>query len=52
MGLTTWKNSPQGKILKSDVTIAKNYLNQAEASQLNRLVGMFMAAQVFFCKMF
>jgi hypothetical protein len=28
MGLTTWKNSPQGKILKSDVTIAKNYLNQ------------------------
>jgi hypothetical protein len=42
MGLTTWKNSPQGKILKSDVTIAKNYLNQAEVSQLNRLVGMFI----------
>jgi hypothetical protein len=42
MGLTTWKNSPQGKILKSDVTIAKNYLNQSEVSQLNRLVGMFI----------
>ena len=34
--------SPQGKILKSDVTIAKNYLNQVEVSQLNRLVGMFI----------
>ena len=42
MGLTTWKNSPQGKILKSDVTIAKNYLNQIEVSKLNRLVGMFI----------
>ena len=42
MGLTTWKNSPQGKILKSDVTIAKNYLNQVEVSKLNRLVGMFI----------
>lgn len=42
MGLTTWKNSPQGKILKSDVTIAKNYLNQEEVSKLNRLVNMFI----------
>jgi hypothetical protein len=42
MGLTTWKNSPKGKILKSDVTIAKNYLNQAEVSKLNRLVSMFI----------
>jgi len=42
MGLTTWKNSPRGKILKSDVTIAKNYLNQVEVSKLNRLVGMFI----------
>jgi hypothetical protein len=42
MGLTTWKNSPQGKILKSDVTIAKNYLNQLEVSKLNRLVTMFI----------
>ncbi len=42
MGLTTWKNSPQGKILKSDVTIAKNYLNQEEVSKLDRLVSMFI----------
>jgi hypothetical protein len=42
MGLTTWKNSPQGKILKSDVTIAKNYLNQEEISKLDRLVNMFI----------
>ncbi len=42
MGLTTWKNSPQGKILKSDVTIAKNYLNQQEVSKLDRLVNMFI----------
>lgn len=42
MGLTTWKNSPQGKILKSDVAVAKNYLNQEEVSKLNRLVNMFI----------
>lgn len=42
MGLTTWKNAPKGKILKSDVTVAKNYLNQEEVSKLNRLVGMFI----------
>lgn len=42
MGLTSWKNSPDGKILKSDVTIAKNYLNEAEISKLNRLVTMFI----------
>ena len=42
MGLTTWKHSPQGKIQKSDVTVAKNYLNQQEVSKLNRLVGMFI----------
>ncbi len=42
MGLTTWKNSPQGKILKSDVIVAKNYLNQEEVSKLNRLVSMFI----------
>jgi hypothetical protein len=42
MGLTTWKNSPKGKVLKSDVTVAKNYLNQEEVSKLNRLVGMFI----------
>lgn len=42
MGLTSWKNSPDGKILKSDVTIAKNYLNEREISKLNRLVTMFI----------
>jgi len=42
MGLATWKNSPLGKILNSDVTIAKNYLNQAEVSKLDRLVNMFI----------
>ncbi len=42
MGLTTWKNSPKGKILKSDVLVAKNYLNQSEVSKLNLLVTMFI----------
>lgn len=42
MGLTTWQNSPKGKILKSDITVAKNYLNQEEVSKLNRLVTMFI----------
>jgi hypothetical protein len=42
MGLTTWKNAPSGKILKSDVTIAKNYLNEKELSNLNRIVGMYL----------
>ena len=42
MGLTTWKKSPTGKLLKSDVTIAKNYLNEKEMNVLNRLVSMFI----------
>jgi hypothetical protein len=42
MGLTTWKNSPKGKVLKSDVTVAKNYLNQEEVTKLNLLVVMFI----------
>ena len=42
MGLTTWKNAPDGKILKSDVSVAKNYLNEKELSRLNRLVTMFI----------
>ena len=42
MGLTTWKNAPEGKILKSDVVIAKNYLNEKEMRRLNRLVTMFI----------
>lgn len=42
MGLTTWKNAPRGKILKGDVAIAKNYLNESEMDKLNRLVSMFI----------
>jgi len=42
MGLTTWKNSPKGKILKSDVLIAKNYLNKKEIDELNRIVTMYL----------
>ena len=42
MGLTTWKKSPKGKILKSDVTIAKNYLNEKEVRELNRIVTMYL----------
>jgi hypothetical protein len=38
MGLTTWKNSPQGRILKSDVTVAKNYLAEKEIKQLERAI--------------
>jgi hypothetical protein len=42
MGLTTWKKSPKGKILKSDVVIAKNYLNKKEIKFLNRIVTMYL----------
>ena len=42
MGLTTWKGAPDGKILKSDTLIAKNYLNEKELARLNRLVSMFI----------
>jgi hypothetical protein len=38
MGLTTWKNAPEGRILKSDVIVAKNYLQEKEISQLERTV--------------
>ncbi len=41
MGLTTWKNSPEGRILQSDVTIAKNYLKENEIKQLERTVTGF-----------
>ena len=41
MGLTTWKNSPDGRILKSDVTIAKNYLEEKEIKRLERAVSGF-----------
>jgi len=42
MGLTTWKNAPKGKILKPDVTIAKNFLTEAELQSLDRFVTMYL----------
>lgn len=42
MGLTTWENFPDGKILKSDVIIAKNYLGEKEIKNLNNLVNLFL----------
>lgn len=42
MGLTTWKQAPVGKILKSDVTVAKNYLNEAHVRELNRIVSAYL----------
>jgi hypothetical protein len=41
MGLSTWKNSPEGRILKSDTTIAKNYLSEQEIKSLERTIGGF-----------
>lgn len=42
MGLTTWKNAPGGKIVKSDVVIAKNYLSKTEMENLNQFVTMYL----------
>ena len=42
MGLQTWKNSPSGKIRKTDVTVVKNYLSQEELGDLNRIVTMYL----------
>ena len=42
MGLTTWADAPDGKIKKSDVTVAKNYLTQNEMKQLNRMVTAYL----------
>ena len=42
MGLTTWKNAPGGKIIKTDVVIAKNYLNEKELKSLDRFVTMYL----------
>lgn len=41
MGLTTWKNSPDGRILRSDVTVAKNYLDEKQIRRLERTVSAF-----------
>ncbi|WP_416390329.1 virulence RhuM family protein [Roseburia hominis] len=42
MGMQTWKNAPDGKILKSDVTVSKNYLSKEEISGLNDIVNMYL----------
>lgn len=42
MGLTSWKNSPRGKILKSDVAIAKNYLSEQHIKELNRIISAYL----------
>jgi hypothetical protein len=42
MGLTTWKHAPGGKILKSDVAVAKNYLNENHVKELNRIVSAYL----------
>ena len=42
MGLTTWENAPDGKILKADVTIAKNYLSKEEMNYLERIVSLYL----------
>lgn len=42
MGLTTWRDAPDGKIIKSDVTVAKNYLSEKEMKELNRMVTSYL----------
>lgn len=42
MGLTTWKNAPKGKIVKADVSVAKNYLTKSELKDLNQFVSMYL----------
>ena len=42
MGLTSWKNAPNGKIVKTDVSIAKNYLAKEEMQELNEIVTMYL----------
>jgi Virulence protein len=42
MGLTNWKQAPDGKILKSDIMVAKNYLNEAHIKELNRIVSAYL----------
>lgn len=42
MGLITWKNAPKGKVLKSDVSVAKNYLIEREIKELERIVSMYL----------
>ena len=42
MGLTSWKQAPDGKIMKTDVAVAKNYLNKAHIDELNRIVSAYL----------
>lgn len=42
MGLKTWKNAPDGKILKSDISIAKNYLNEKHIKELERIISAYL----------
>ena len=42
MGLTSWKNAPDGKIVKTDVSVAKNYLEKEEMTELNEIVSMYL----------
>lgn len=42
MGLTTWKSAPKGKVLKTDIVVAKNYLEEKELKDLNRIVTMYL----------
>ncbi len=42
MGLTSWKQAPEGKILKSDVSVAKNYLSEAHIRELNRIISAYL----------
>jgi len=42
MGLTSWKQAPEGKILKSDVTVAKNYLSEAHIKELNQIISAYL----------
>lgn len=42
MGLTNWKQSPEGKILKSDVSVAKNYLSEQHIKEINRIVSAYL----------
>jgi hypothetical protein len=42
MWLTNWKHSQDGKILKSDLTVAKNYLNEQHIKELNRIVSAYL----------
>ena len=42
MGLTTWENAPDGKILKTDVTVAKNYLSREEMTYMERIVTLYL----------